>query len=429
MNKMQRTIEVYAHWVGLPQPILMGVLHAMSSRGKEIFSFEYSHSWLDNNQAYSLDPALQLYQGVQYAPHEQGNFGVFLDSSPDRWGRFLMNRREAQRARKEKRKERKLVESDYLLGVYDEPRMGALRFRTDPAGPFLDNNKEYASPPWTSLRELEHASLELEKEDAETNPSYSKWLQMLIAPGGSLGGARPKASVIDEHNHLWIAKFPSGNDEHDIGAWEMVVNRLAQHSQITIAEARVEKFNSRHHTFLSKRFDRMNSGERIHYASAMTLLQRTDGEDAANGASYLELAEFIIQHGAQPEQDLKQLWQRIVFFICVSNVDDHLRNHGFILQPNGWVLSPAFDINPVASGNGLKLNISESDNSQDLFLAKEVAEYFRVRSSNADKIIRDIVKVVRDWRKEATFLGISTREQEHMARAFRVAKIGATLNN
>ncbi len=421
MNKSRRrSIEVHAHWVGLPQPTLMGILYATAVRGKEIFSFEYDSHWLANNQARVLDPFLRLFQGTQYAPHEEENFGVFLDSSPDRWGRFLMNRREALHAREEKRQERKLMESDYLLGVFDEHRMGALRFRTDETGPFLDNNKAFASPPWASLRELEHASLELEKENADKKTEYSKWLQMLIAPGGSLGGARPKASVVDEHNHLWIAKFPSGNDDNNTGAWEMVVHKLAERAGVVMAKAKVEKFNSQNHTFISKRFDRTSLGERIHFASAMTLLQRSDGDDASKGVSYLELAEFILRYGVEPTQDLEQLWRRIVFSICVSNVDDHLRNHGFILEAEGWSLSPAYDINPVTTGDGLKLNISESDNSQDLTLAKEVAEYFRVKSEKADKIIQEIVQAVKYWRKEASGLGISSREQDQMAQAFRV---------
>lgn len=425
----QQYIEVCADWEGLSQPTLMGVLHAAHSRGKEIFSFEYSPDWLVNNQAYTLDPSLQLFKGRHYPPKEQENFSVFLDSSPDRWGRFLMNRREAQIARAEGRKERKLLESDYLLGVYDEHRMGALRFRTAPEGPFLDNNKEQASPPWTSLSELEHASLELEKDDAENNPAYSQWLQMLIAPGGSLGGARPKASVVDKHNHLWIAKFPSNNDKMDIGAWEMVIYKLAQRAKINIAKAELQQFNSSHHTFLSKRFDRSKLGKRIHFASAMTLLQRIDGDDASKGASYLELAEFIIKQGAEPDQDLEQLWRRIVFFICVSNVDDHLRNHGFILQPQGWILSPAYDINPVANGNGLTLNISDTDNSQDLSLAKEVAEYFRIKPDKADKIIHEIITAVKNWRKEANMLGLSEKEQNRMQSAFRIVEDGSALIN
>jgi serine/threonine-protein kinase HipA len=419
---LPKNIEVYSDWVDLQQPTLLGHLKALPGRGKEIFSFEYDQDWLKKYQAYSLDPSLQLFPGPQYAPLEQGNFGMFLDSSPDRWGRILMDRREAQLARAEERPERKLLESDYLLGVYDKHRLGALRFRTDVNGPFLDDNSLLASPPWVKLRELEQASLEIEKDNAENNPNYSKWLNMLIAPGGSLGGARPKASVVDEKKHLWIAKFPSNNDENDIGAWEMVIYKLAKRAKITMAEAKIEKFNSRHHTFLSKRFDRTITGERIHFASAMTLLNHKDGDEASNGASYLELAKFITQQGAEPDQDLEQLWRRIVFYICVSNVDDHLRNHGFILQPKGWVLSPAFDINPVARGDGLKLNISDKDNSQDLNLAKEVADFFRVKPDKADVIIREVVKAVKGWRKEATALGISSKEQNQMERAFRICR-------
>src|SRR5436190_9767627 len=192
----QRQIYVYAHWMELVQPVLMGTLYAAPVRGKEIFSFHYCDAWLKDPRAQVLDPSLQLFKGVQYAPVNQENFGVFLDSSPDRWGRVLMNRREAQLARAEGRAERRLLESDYLLGVHDGHRMGALRFRMD--GGFLDDNDELASPPWRSLRELEHASLQLEREDAERDPDYARWLRMLIAPGGSLGGARPKASVRDE---------------------------------------------------------------------------------------------------------------------------------------------------------------------------------------------------------------------------------------
>jgi serine/threonine-protein kinase HipA len=420
IKSTQRNIEVYAHWLGLEQPVLMGILHATPSRGKEIFSFEYDKEWIDNNQNFTIDPGMQLFHGPQYAPLGQENFGVFLDSSPDRWGRVLMNRREAELARKEGRKEKKLAESDYLLGVNDELRMGGVRFRAHQAGPFLDANKDYASPPWASLRELEYASLELEKDNAEKSPSYSKWLQMLIAPGGSLGGYRPKASVLDQDKHLWIAKFPSNEDDIDIGAWEMVAHTLAHQAKINMADAKIQKFNSNHHTFLNKRFDRTDLGERIHFASAMTLLQRSDSDNASNGVSYLELAGLIKRLGAQPEKDLEQLWRRIVFFICISNVDDHLRNHGFILQPDGWVLSPAFDVNPVSAANGLKLNISITDNAQDLGLAKAVAKYFRVEPKRSDEIILEVVQAVKSWRKVASSLGVAVKEQERMARAFRI---------
>ncbi len=418
----QRCIEVWADWAGLGGPAFMGTLCATPARSKEIFSFEYDRGWLRNGPAQTLDPALALYQGPQYAAAGKDNFGLFLDSSPDRWGRRLMQRREAQAAREEKRDPRPLRESDYLLGVYDGHRMGGLRFRTTPGGPFLDDNAALASPPWTSLRELENASLQLERDDSEKDPQYSAWLRMLIAPGGSLGGARPKAGVVDPQGHLWIAKFPSPTDETDVGAWECVVHRLALAAGVTVAPGRAQKFSSRHHTFLAKRFDRTEDGQRHHFASAMTLLGRSDGDDASSGASYLEIAEFLMQHGARAEEDLVQLWRRIVFSICVSNMDDHLRNHGFLLRPEGWALSPAYDMNPVATADGLKLNVSEYDNSLSLDLSREVAKYFRIKAPRAEQILGEVVAAVRDWRAAATSLGIPASEQNRMARAFRLAE-------
>ncbi|MEK7692307.1 MAG: HipA domain-containing protein, partial [Bdellovibrionota bacterium] len=347
----------------------MGILHAKPGRGEEIFSFEYDPAWLQGKHARRLDPDLGLYNGQQYPPDTRNNFGIFLDSSPDRWGRVLMNRREAQEAREQKRPLKTLYNSDYLLGVYDGHRMGALRFRLDPQGPFLDNHQMQAAPPWASLRELENATLQLEKEGAEDDPKYSKWLKLLIAPGGSLGGARPKASVVDEDGHLWIAKFPSARDEVNIGAWEDVVHKLAHRAGVIVAEGDARCLCHHQHTFLTRRFDRTEKGERLHFASAMTLLNHVDGDAAVTEASYLELVEFLAKEGAAATSDLEQLWRRIVFFICVSNTDDHLRNHGFILRSKGWALAPAYDMNPVATGDGLHLNISESDNAQDLDLA------------------------------------------------------------
>ncbi|MBW1873301.1 MAG: HipA domain-containing protein, partial [Deltaproteobacteria bacterium] len=268
----------------------MGTLFATPSRGKEIFSFEYDSDWLAGPHLQSLDPALNLYEGPQYVPTDHNNFGVFLDSCPDRWGRVLRRRREAQLARDENRKELKLMESDYLLGVHDSHRMGALRFRKTKNGPFLDDNQYLASPPWTSLRELERISLQLEREDAADDPNYAKWLRMLIAPGGSLGGARPKASVIDDKGSLWIAKFPSRRDDDDVGAWEGVAHELARRAGVQTAATQTRKYGSQQHTFLTKRFDRNSDGGRLHFASAMTLLQRSDGDDAGSGVSYLELA-------------------------------------------------------------------------------------------------------------------------------------------
>ena len=414
----QRSIRVYADWPGLEGPALMGILYSVRTKGKEIFSFEYDDAWLKNGMAQNIDPDLQFFSGPQYLNAGKSNFGIFLDSSPDRWGRVLMDRREALTARLEGRKSISLFETDYLLGVYDGHRMGALRFKEQGDGPFLNNDDAMASPPWTSIRELEQASLQLEGEKG-TDRQKLKWINMLITPGSSLGGARPKASVLDEKKHLWIAKFPSTKDGHDIGAWEKVVHELAKNVGLNVPETKANKFYSKQHTFLSKRFDRSEKGERIHFASAMTLLGHTDGSGHSLGVSYLDLAEFIIKHGANVDRDLEELWRRIVFFIAVSNTDDHLRNHGFLLTDHGWTISPAYDINPVEKGTGLSLNISEKDNALDFELALSVASYFRVEKMKGEKIVKTVKSGVGKWDKVAEKYGISRTERELMTNAFR----------
>jgi len=414
----RRAIEVCADWEGLEGPSAMGWLYATRSRGKEIFSFEYDDDWLRSTHRAQLDPTLQLYGGPQYPAAGRPNFGVFLDSCPDRWGRVLMRRREAHLARTAGRAERRLLESDYLLGVHDGHRMGALRFRT--GGPFLDDNDELASPPWTSLRDLEHASLQIEREDAAADADYGRWLRMLIAPGGSLGGARPKASVTDDEGFLWIAKFPSRADSEDVGAWEKVAHELAHRAGVEVPEVRLRRFGSDHHTLLSRRFDRTAGGRRLHFASALTLLERRDGDDAEAGASYLELVDLLIRRGARPAADLEQLWRRIAFFVCVSNTDDHLRNHGFILTRRGWTLAPAYDLNPEPYGEGLKLNISESDNAQSLELVREVAPLFRVKTARAKEILGGVVAAVSTWSEVAARRELRRAARDRMRRAFRI---------
>ncbi len=410
-------ILVYADWKGLETPTSMGVLSITHTRGHAVFTFSYDKQWIRANKAQSLDPDLQFYDGPQFLAGGKPNFGLFLDSSPDRWGRVLMDRREAILARKDNRKPKPLYEEDYLLGVYDAHRMGALRFKLEQEGPFLNIDRGLAAPPWTSLRELEFASFQLERDTLRDDESL-KWINMLIAPGASLGGARPKAGATDEKGHLWIAKFPSVKDRTDIGAWEMVVNELAEKAGINIAKGMAKIYNSEQHTFLSRRFDRTESGERIHFASAMTLLGQSDG---ITGASYLQLAEFILQNSASPNANLEELWRRIVFFIAVKNTDDHLRNHGFLLTPDGWTLSPAYDVNPVYFGTGLTLNISQTDNALDWGLARSVAKYFRVEDKLATEIIAMTRTTVGQWSKIASKYKIKRSEQELMAQAFEHA--------
>lgn len=421
MTKLEsiRKIEVWADWQGLVGPRKMGTLTAQPVRGQEIFSFAYHENWLNTKFTHVLDPKLQFYRGEQYNSSNQGNFGLFLDSSPDRWGRLLQKRRAAILARKKKERDPRLLESDYLLGVYDEHRSGGLRFKINPDGPFLNDDHDFSAPPMASLRELETAAWAIENEKSLPASEEEKWLQMLIAPGGSLGGARPKASVFDDRTReLWIAKFPSRYDHFNTGLWEFLIYKLAKASGIKMPEALIKKF-SRQHTFLTKRFDRYK-GKRIHFASAMTMLGKNDGADASDGTSYLEIAEFLMNSGARPEEDLEELWRRIVFSICISNTDDHLRNHGFLLTAKGWQLSPAFDLNPNPDGEGLKLNISESDNSQNLELALSVASYFRLTKQRAEKILHKVVLAVREWKTLARSLKASKSEIQTMERAFRI---------
>jgi len=418
----QRKILVYVHSFEQDEPVLMGILKVSEVRGKEIFAFEYDSNYLHSDWAFEIDPNLQLYKGPQYLPDEQSNFGIFLDSSPDRWGRVLMERREAAKAKSEDRPSKRLMESDYLLGVFDESRMGAFRFKTDVNGPFLDNDQIHASPPMTSLRELEHASLELEEDGDLAGPDYLKNLALLVAPGSSLGGARPKASVKDTDGALWIAKFPSRKDEIDQGAWEYIVYQLAQRCGVQMSESAASIYYSDRHTFLTKRFDRDKAGNRIHFFSAVTLLGYQDGADAGAGVSYLELAELLLQRGAEPDADLEQLWRRIVFSICVSNTDDHLRNHGFLLVKKGLKLSPAYDINPNPKGYGLNLNIDEHSNELDLDLAFNVAPYFRLTEKEAGEIISNIKTTVAQWRDIATSMNISRKEMDQMSPAFSKVK-------
>ncbi|NBA97934.1 type II toxin-antitoxin system HipA family toxin [Pseudomonas sp. R5(2019)] len=418
-------IGVYADWQGLGGARRLGLLHSRRNHAAEVFEFEYDRAALADPalNAYTLDPRIAFYEGPQFPGQYQDKFGVFADSCPDRWGRLLMKRRLERDIRDgQVAPGTRLFESDYLLGVHDFYRAGALRYRREDTGAFLDDRAGIAAPPFAQLRELERASLALENDPLNTASDGRDWLRLLIAPGGSLGGARPKASVVDDDGHLWIAKFPSARDDYDVGAWEMVVNALARGCGLRVASGRAQKFASDFHCFLVRRFDRTERGGRLHFASAMTMTNRVDGDDASTGASYLELAEVLIRHGAQTHQDLLELWSRIVFNLLVSNTDDHLRNHGFMLEPGrGWCLSDAYDMNPVALADGLKLNITDADNALDLELAREVAGYFRVKLGEADHIIERFKAIVSQWSTLATTLQVSESEQQFMASAFRLA--------
>ena len=410
----EKTIYVYMDG---QKPDYIGKLYVEMLRGDEIFSFEYSEDWLKTGAACSaLDPELYLYTGRQYSSQNKTMFGVFTDSCPDRWGRKLLNRRENLRAKAEGRKAKTLFENDYLLGVCDTTRMGALRYKTEKNDPFLAEENILDVPPIVKLRELQQASLALELADSADE---EKWLKMLIMPGSSLGGARPKANVIDPDGNLWIAKFPSKNDDRNVGAWEKTAYDLAKMCGLNTAECKLDDFSdgSKHtdgSTFLVKRFDR-NGNTRIHFASAMTMLGKTDGDKA----SYLDLAGFVKSFGGNPQNDLEELWRRIVFNMTISNTDDHLRNHGFIIQNNKWQLSPMYDINPCPDSEYLSLYIDDSNSEISKDLVISVSEYFGISRNTAEKYFNNLIHTILDnWKTAAKRNGISNKQIEEMEPAF-----------
>lgn len=392
---------VYAGY--LPGEPLIGSLYAEYVRGEELFSFEYADSWLSNPDALQfLDPDLQFYRGRQYVPSEKKLFGIFTDSCPDRWGRTLLKRRE----------KRRLFESDFLLGVEDVGRSGGLRFKLSEKGPFLSNSGDLATPPFEKLRELENAVSAVESDNAPNE----KWLHELLAPGSSLGGARPKATVADADGSLWIAKFPSKHDSFDFGAWEMVVHNLSKKCGLNVPEAKLLKVSDRGSIFLIKRFDR-DGDKRIHFVSAMALLGKVDGE--SDSVSYLDILQFIREKSEQPEKDSLELWKRIAFNVAVSNTDDHLRNHAFILGKKGFALSPLYDVNPNPEGECLSLNINENDSSLSFDLVLETASFYGLTKSKAKQELNVLRKIVTDeWRSFAKKYGISRNSQKMMEPAF-----------
>lgn len=380
--------------------------------------FTYDSAWLKDPRAFALDPDLHLDSHPFFPRHDQGNFGIFLDSSPDRWGQTLMKRREALQAKDEKRPPRTLYAWDFLVGVQDLTRQGALRFRLPGTDAFLDNEK-MAAPPVTSLRELESVAYRLSHRRLDDLDELRRWLAVLVAPGASLGGARPKANFTELDGSLWIGKFPARDDDRDIGAWEYVTHQLALQAGIDVPAARLARFNNDFHTFCVQRFDR-HEGRRRFYASAMTLLQK----DQSEGASYLEMAQFIRTHGdpACIELDLQQLFRRVIFNVAVGNRDDHLRNHGFLLGQGGWRLAPAFDVNPNIDKAEHVLNIDDSDNRPDLAIVQETAPFYDLSDVDGARILDEVVSVVQGWRTVARRHRISAADIELTAVAFAASE-------
>ena len=383
--------------------LFFGKLYVEYIKGKEVFSFEYSDELLSSKyNGYFFDTDLFPYKARQYLPLDKNIFGIFSDTMPDRWGRLLLNR---------KNKDKTLTEFDYLLGVNDKTRMGALRFSLLENGEYLSND-EQSVPPIEHIKDLEYAALQLENDDEYDD----KWLLQLISPGSSLGGARGKANILESDNSLWIAKFPSKNDEYDVGLFEKVAYDLAKLCDINVMPNKLLKLSEYGHTLLVKRFDRINK-TRIPFISFMTALGKKDGDD---NTTYLDFISFLKSFGANVKNDLKELFKRIAFNIAISNTDDHLRNHGLLLTDNGWILSPLYDINPNPYGKHLSLFINETDSSLSYHTLLTVAKQFNIKDDEAKQIIDNISNIViNNWEKIASSFGASKKDIEYIRPAFK----------
>ena len=406
---MDREALVYVDLDGVSH--ITGRLWARVRKNKESATFEYDKAWLKNPARFSLEPALQLGPGPFHTEADVPLFGAIGDSAPDRWGRTLMRRMERRRAEHEGVAPRALQEIDFLLLVDDEARQGALRFAEHEGGPFLREQGVKRIPPLVELPKLLSATEHvLDEKDTDED------LRLLFAPGSSLGGARPKASVIEKGGHLAIAKFPRKDDEINTVVWEAVALALALKAGIAVPESRVE-IVAKKPVLLLRRFDR-EAKIRIPFLSAMSMLGAKDGETR----SYLEIVDTLRQHGAAPKSDMEALWRRMVFNILISNTDDHLRNHGFLYAgQEGWRLSPAYDLNPVPTDikpRILSTAINEDDNTASLALAMQVAGYFELDTDKAREIAKQVGNAVSKWRAEATRQGLTKREIDRMASAF-----------
>lgn len=410
-------IYVYADFDWLETAMLVGELGYESLRGTDSYSFCYDHNWLRQYSDLYLSADINNYTGLQFTQPDRDIFGCFGDALPDRWGRLLLNRREQILAQEEKRPVRKLSSYDYLLGIDDYSRMGGFRFKESPDGEFINCDATLRIPPLTDIRVLVAASMEVEKSEERNLLPDKKWLLQLVHPGTSLGGARPKAGVLDEEGELCVAKFPSRNDEYDIGLWEHLCHLLAKEAGVEAAETRAITAGEKYHTLLSKRFDRTTDGRRRHFASAMTLLGLTDGCNAQTGNGYLDIVDFILQHCCNVEANLRQLYRRVAFSIAIGNSDDHFRNHGFLLTPKGWTLSPAYDLNPTFNDHQ-SLLINATTNRSDLQLLLASSEEYMIGKKEATHIIEEVKDGVSQWRSMATRLGIAKREMDLFAQVF-----------
>ncbi|MGM9872890.1 MAG: type II toxin-antitoxin system HipA family toxin [Muribaculaceae bacterium] len=399
-----KKLYVYADFDWLKEPRLVGELCYESLRGSDSYSFSFDRSWLRDFGSLFLSEDLNNYPGMQYTKPGRDIFGCFADALPDRWGRTLLNRREQVLATEENRPAKRLSSFDYLVGIDDFSRMGGFRFKESIDAPYICCEEYMRIPPLTNIRSLIAASHEIERCEEVNQLPDKKWILQLVQPGSSLGGARPKAGVVDTDGTLYVAKFPSRKDDYDIALWEHLSHLLAAQAGICVAETSLLRASDKYHTLLSKRFDRTIDGKRIHFASAMTLLGLTDGCNADTGNGYLDIVDFIIQNCCDVERNLHEIFRRVAFNIVIGNSDDHFRNHGFLLTPRGWTLSPAYDLNPT-DNQYLSLLINKSTNKADLNILLASSDEYMIRKDSAEKIVDEVKTAVKAWKSLASRLG------------------------
>lgn len=415
---MERLL-VYADFNWLNKPELVGELCYEKLRGSDSYAFNFDENWLSIHAGIKLSEDINNYPGMQYTQPGNDIFGCFSDALPDRWGRTLLKRREQIQASEEKRAVRSLSSFDYLMGIDDFSRMGGFRFKRELEGDYINVSPSLKIPPLTEIRELIHASQEVEKSEENDVLPEKKWITQLIQPGTSLGGARPKAGVLDEMGNLCIAKFPSKKDDYDTGIWEHFSHLLAQKAGIQVAQTRVLDGLGKYHTLLSRRFDRTDEAKRIHFASSMSLLGLKDGDNAQSGFGYLDIVDFIIQGCCDVEKNLHELYRRVAFNICIGNSDDHFRNHGFLLTPKGWTLSPTYDMNPTLNEHQ-SLLINESSNKADIRVLLDSCESYMINKEEAEIIIQDVQAAVSKWENLAIQLQIPIRERNIFKDRFKL---------
>ena len=404
-----KKLYVYADFDWLKDVELIGELGYESLRGADSYSFTFDNEWLRLHSDLFLSDDLNNYPGQQYTQPDKDIFGCFSDALPDRWGRTLLLRREQIAATEEKRPVRRLSSFDFLTGIDDFSRMGGFRFKEDLDGEFINVSESLIIPPLTDIRELIAASAEIEKCEENNMLPDRKWIAQLVQPGTSLGGARPKANVVDADKTLYVAKFPSRKDDYDVGLWEHFSHLLATKAGVNVAQTKVLATGEKYHTLLSRRFDRARDGKRIHFASAMSLLGLSDGDNATSGHGYLDIVDFIIQNCTDVDRNLQELYRRVAFNICIGNTDDHFRNHGFLLTAKGWTLSPAYDMNPTLN-EYQSLLISSTSNKADLSVLLDACEDYMLNRKTAEKIVSEVVEAVKEWREIAIRQGVSKSE-------------------